>query len=342
MTLQFGKDKTAIIKGFAIVFMIVLHCFGGSEWYDADLRMNHNEFLMNFMPSLKICVGIFTFMVGYGYAFSKNKDISYSCHHIKALLIPYWIILFCFTVPFCINIINDYNVLINNMFGFQSNLSWVNWFIHFYIWSMIIMPFVGRLIDKKPYIFGTLVILMAFVGEVALHQLVPTYQENCYLQTLFNCLLQTPTMVLGYVFARKQLFQKIHVRSLSRIRTKFLVASTIVLFMLTIFFVRSKVSAVVGFNLDFFYSHLMIGCILYLFNQFKMPKFSKMMASLGNNSVYMWFFHGLFFTAAVRSIYQPLIMISTNLWVISIWTILFSYLCSSVLRVVVEKYILIK
>ena len=79
ITLAFGKDKTAIVKGIAIVFMMMLHCGV------ADV--------------LKLCVGIFTFMVGYGYAFAKVKDWRYSYLHIKKLLIPFWTILFVFTFP---------------------------------------------------------------------------------------------------------------------------------------------------------------------------------------------------------------------------------------------------
>ena len=79
ITLSFGKDKTAIIKGIAILFMIMLHCGVGDV--------------------LKICVGIFTFMVGYGYAFARVKDWRYSWQHIKKLLVPFWAILFVFTFP---------------------------------------------------------------------------------------------------------------------------------------------------------------------------------------------------------------------------------------------------
>lgn len=32
--ITFGKDKTKIIKGVAVIFMIVLHVFGGSGWYE--------------------------------------------------------------------------------------------------------------------------------------------------------------------------------------------------------------------------------------------------------------------------------------------------------------------
>lgn len=40
MTLEFGKEKTAIIKGLAIIFMIILHwiCFfkeqGSEVWFN--------------------------------------------------------------------------------------------------------------------------------------------------------------------------------------------------------------------------------------------------------------------------------------------------------------------
>lgn len=99
--ITFGKDKTRIIKGVAIIFMIVLHVFGGSGWYEEcnDLPINHNERLMHFMQSFQICVGVFVFMIGYGYAFSKSKDWKYSIRHIKQLLSVFWIVLLLFALP---------------------------------------------------------------------------------------------------------------------------------------------------------------------------------------------------------------------------------------------------
>lgn len=130
----FDRRKTAIIKGFAIVFMIILHVFGGADWYDVDLPMNQNERLMAFMKTFKICVGIFVFMVGYGYAFSKSKDFVYSVRHIKNLLRSFWIILFVFVCPAAVNTIGG-RELIYNMLGVSSTLCWVSWFVYFYIWA---------------------------------------------------------------------------------------------------------------------------------------------------------------------------------------------------------------
>lgn len=99
VNITFDKRKTAIIKGFAIVFMILLHVFGGPGWYEEDLPMNHNEALIHFMGAFKICVGMFVFMVGYGYAFARSKNVGYSVHHIKRLLTCFWVVLFCFAFP---------------------------------------------------------------------------------------------------------------------------------------------------------------------------------------------------------------------------------------------------
>lgn len=97
ITLSFGKDKTAIIKGIAIIFMIMLHCGV------ADV--------------LKLCVGIFTFMVGY--AFAKVNDWRYSLQHIKKLLIPFWTILFVFTFPvmYAQGNLGEAKMILLNMFG---------------------------------------------------------------------------------------------------------------------------------------------------------------------------------------------------------------------------------
>ena len=88
----FDKGMTSIVKGFAIIFMMLLHCYG-HENYDVSLNYDH-ALVDTFRSSFKVCVGMFVFLVGYGYAFSKTKDLNYSLQHIKKLLIPFWTILF--------------------------------------------------------------------------------------------------------------------------------------------------------------------------------------------------------------------------------------------------------
>ena len=119
-SLSFGKDKTAIIKGIAILFMIVLH-HGGQAWFDVKLPAFRDVATISYLSVFKICVGIFTFMVGYGYSFAKSKDWRYSLQHIKKLLIPFWSILFIFTLPIIVYKGELGGVkLILNLFGINS------------------------------------------------------------------------------------------------------------------------------------------------------------------------------------------------------------------------------
>lgn len=327
--ITFDKSKTAIIKGFAIVFMIILHVFGGSGWYDVDLPMNHNESLISFMGVFKICVGIFVFMVGYGYAFSKYKDLKYSVHHIKRLLTTFWLILFCFAFPAAYSSIGGGTELITNMLGVSSTLCWVSWFVYFYIWAMIVMPFAGRLIDRKPVVWAVILMGISYAGMLALHHFTD-FSANDWTQALFDCLLNTPLMLLGYLFARKKWYERIPVPSHWLTPVMAVTGAAVVLI------VRANVHGVLAIPMELIYSPVMILCILVLFTSVRLPICTKVFTELGDKSVYMWFFHALFFTAATRPVFARFVLISDNLWIIALWTIVLSYICSAVIKKIVE------
>lgn len=330
MTLEFGKEKTAIIKGLAIIFMIILHCSIPGNW-DISFMEFDSENWVRFMGVFKLCVGIFTFMVGYGYAFSKNKDLKYGLIHIRKLLIPFWIILIIFTLPVCYSQIGGGNILFLNMIGINSRLNWFSWFVAFYIFAMIVMPFVGRLIDQKPLFYSLVCIGAFFTGEVALYEFYPNYTENDWTQRLFDCLLQTPCMILGYLFAKQHWFTMIHIP-----QSKYM--SLLAFFLIVgILIARSLKSAFWGFNLDFFYAPLFIFSVLIMTNQLSNRIVSKVLTILGNTSVYMWFFHALFFTKVTRELYQPFVAVSDSFWIVTSWTILLTFVCSWCILFVVNK-----
>ena len=89
-------------------------------------------------------------------------------------------------------------------------------------------------------------------------------------------------------------------------------------------------------NFDIIYAPIIILCLLVVYSQFKLKYLSKVMSELGDKSVYMWFVHALFFTAATRPTYHKFVMISNNLWIVALWTILLSYLISIVIKKVVD------
>ena len=140
-----------------------------------------------------------------------------------------------------------------------------------------------------------------------------------------------PTVLLGYYCAKQQVFQKM------RIPQHWTMALGGILLIVLAFVGRAVCGAIAGFSLFIIYAPMAILGILVIFNSCKMPIISKVLTSLGNLSVYMWFFHALFFTDIVRTIYQPCILVSDNIFIITIWTILLTYVCSLILKIIEEK-----
>ena len=79
---RFDRDMTNIVKGFAILFMVKLHSYAGDFVYEVPLNYDHAFMFAH--DGFNICVGLFTFMIGYGYAFSFNK----SCHITSLDIVP--------------------------------------------------------------------------------------------------------------------------------------------------------------------------------------------------------------------------------------------------------------
>lgn len=327
--LSFGKDKTAIIKGIAIVFMIILHC-GEPECYMSDIPALLNLWLVHLLASFKICVGIFTFMVGYGYAFAKKKDWRYSFQHIKKLLIPFWVILFVFTLPFCFHEVSLSQWLLN-MFGVNSHYNWYSWFVAFFIYAMIVLPFMSRIIDRWPLIGSAGLIVLTYGIEVIIHQFVPNFSGNDWTQRLFDCMICSPTMVFGYLFAKKQWFLKIRVP-----QNGVSVVAALILVVL-VFAARMSISDIMSFNLDFFFAPLFILAVLVVFNIARLPILVKILTMLGETSVYMWFFHALYFQTVTRDVYQPLICFTENLWLIILFAVLLTFFCSFILAKITQS-----
>lgn len=215
------------------------------------------------------------------------------------------------------------------MLGISSTLCWVSWFVNFYIWAMIVMPFASRLIDKKPIVCTIILMGVSYAGLLAVRHFVD-FASTDWTQALFDCLLNTPLMLLGYLFARKKWYERIPVPSHWLTPVLAIAGAAVVLI------VKANVHGALAIPMGLIYSPVMILSILVLFTSVKLPICTKIFTELVDKSVYMWFFHALFFTAATRPVFAKFVLISDNLWIIALWTIVFSYICSAVIKKIVE------
>lgn len=325
--LKFGKDKTAIIKGIAILMMILLHCCCGPGWYDKEIPALQNASFVAFINgSLKICVAIYAFLVGFGYSFCKDRDIRYSLKHIWKLLVPYWIILLGLSLPFCNKEIGWEGIILS-MFGIEGSLSWVYWFVYFYIFQMLTLPILTRIIDKKPFLL-TLFFMMGFLGIKGVMHFYHI-ESNIWTDAVSACCIYSPIVLEGYLFGKEKLFTRITLPA----NWPMVIAASC-----TIVFVPIFRSFGLSFVTEWVMVPVFIIAVLYLFTAYELPVSSKILSACGNNSVYMWFVHGLFFTGTIRWFWQRFILISDNLVIISLWTIVLTFGVSWVLKTLVDSF----
>ncbi len=338
----FDKQMTGIIKGVAILFMLLLHCY--QDNYDVSLDFSYS--LTGYSGFFKLCVGMYVFMVGYGYAFSKTKDLRYGFQHIKKLLKSFWVILFVFTLPFCFREVlnDDFKTLFYNLFGIDSHYNWYSWFVYFFIYAMLVMPFISRFIDKKPLRNTAIAVIVAAFLIGAVHEVprvssmlfgihLPPTEQMRLVYALYNSLLMTPCMLLGYLFARNGYYERIRVDKCSKGLT---LAICLIVLLLT--FVLRRYVKIYHFPIhkDFFQIPFLIGAIVLLFNKFRWDALRRVLVKMGELSVYMWFFHALFFTTPVRWFYQPMITIFGHINLVVLWAILFTFIASWIIKTIVD------
>ena len=191
--INFGPDKSQLLRGLAIIFMITLH----------------NDTL----PEFKICVQIFTFLVGYGYSFAKNKDFKHGLKRIWHLLSHFWLILLGIFLPVAIwtgGYEPSLGNVVANMFGIESNLNWYSWYVYFYIFAMLIMIPISRIIDHFRFV-GLIILIIISLSICAGIRLIDGWSENIWLQAIFDCFLVSPTMFAGYYISATNMVEKIRI-----------------------------------------------------------------------------------------------------------------------------------
>ena len=327
----FDKDMTSIVKGFAILFMLMLHCY---DDYKYEVPLNYDHAFMFAHDGFHICVGIYAFLIGFGYAFSRTKDLRYGWQHIKKLMIPYLTIFLLFILPTCYKefFASGWKMMLYTILGLDVKFFYYNWFIYVFIYAMLVMPLIARFIDKRPLRNTAIAIVIAYLAEVFAHFLIYPYVDSHIHYMLFNCLTLTPLILLGYLFAHEHYYERIRVDKLS----KSLVLVVSLLTIVAMIYVDSKFRLGYGILFEFFYVPLIIGAIALLFCKFIFRYLKPLMVKIGWASMYMWFLQALFHTPIVRTVYQPIVTIFNDINLVVVWTMAVLFFAAWLLRSIVD------
>lgn len=131
----FSKEEFLVLKGVAILLMLIHHLFTYPGWYVAGISYQYSDvFAGYFCWSTKICVGIFAFLTGYAYVYNETPDYRYAWKKIKVFLSNYWIV---YIPILLLSMLGGYQFdwkdFVLGLFGLSTNVMTFCWYVYFYL-----------------------------------------------------------------------------------------------------------------------------------------------------------------------------------------------------------------
>lgn len=293
------KETTRQIKGIAILLMIFHHFCGTA------LFPKLGEMWIRIGASCKICVAIYAVLSGYGYFFAKEKTVRYGLKKIWGLLEIYWLSLFTLFIPAAIR--GGWRLtpgaLVIQLFGLYPNLNFFAWYVFFYVFCMLAMPFLYRIFRKNLLRNVLIALLIPYALEILLHS-VPAYSEIRAVYVLFDCMLYLPCFLSGYLMAKHGVMDNVN-RVLPKQRAGRMIVCIVGI--VAVFFLRMICNSVYGFQLDVFYAPAFVCFAAALFEACGKKPLRGTFSILGKYSAGMWFFHAVFFSTYICDTFQPIL-----------------------------------
>lgn len=284
--LNFSNEMSRLVRGVAIILMVAGHTMPGRI--------------------IGFAVPLFSFLVGYGYAFSHNRGPSHSASRIWHLLSYFWLILFGICLPAALLTYPgqiQVREVVANMFGLIGRFNFFCWYIYFYIAAMLIMPLASRITDRWG-LAGTLAMMACFgilaylLGPLSKSETLPATIH--WYTAAYRISRYMPIVLWAYWLAKANVFSRIKLP-----RHPVVVIGAIVLF-IGIYLLRGISGRIFQFA-DFAWAALAAMAIALPFNLYKLSIIRNILTQLGMKSMGIWFLHALFFTHATRDAFLPLI-----------------------------------
>lgn len=305
------KKTTQKIKGIAILIMIAHH------FLVYDFGAAFSNIWVCIGSNFKICVGIYAVLSGYGYFFAKKKTVKYGLKKSWGLLQEYWITLFIIFIPLAILggwKVTWKNILIN-FFALGPNLNWNAWYVYFFIFCMLVMPWVSKIFCFHPVMNVSLALGVPFVLEAGIHVIFPYYLAITMLQVLFNCMLYFGVFLMGYLMAKYDIIRKI--------QFSWILGLLMMIGAIGLRIVLRHINTF-GFNTDAIYAPIFVLGAAKFFEG-KQSKYTNVFDLLGKYSTGMWFFHAVFFATYVKDYFQPMMTVVKPLPLMYVWLVMLSF-----------------
>lgn len=290
------KDYSNMVKGMAVLMMIMHHIWGFPEKIPA-LPLSNFEVLLG--AAGKICVSIFMFISGYGlyYTFEKKETIRV-WHRVWNVYKRFWQVFLIFVPIGFLFLSKPFAVqeLLANLFclKFSYNQEW--WFLGTYIELLLVLPVMLMANQKKyfPYlIVGLSVLLRGLSGLINLNS------GGASSHIYYFC-YYFPSFFIGMLFCKYSLYERF--RAVVDRESLCLVICLVLTWVA--FVVRSK-WGITEMTI------VMPPLCIYLFVVFfrKIGRANQVFLFFGKHSMNMWLIHSFF---CYYYFQKEMLMVSNN------------------------------
>lgn len=182
------KD-TNVLKGIAILLLILHHCLYTGEGYDDIVLFGHPLF-QNIGEFSKLCVALFVFLSGYGLTAKTQKDGGIDCiwkfyrHRYMKLMLNYWVIYLIFVPIGILFFHRTFPVVYGENWLFKAIVDFLG------LYKAIIGDFHGY--NATWWFFGVIIILYL------IYPLLWRYRRFCFLMIPMGIMVPTVASFLPF------------------------------------------------------------------------------------------------------------------------------------------------
>lgn len=295
----FTLERSQIIKGIAIILMIMTHLFN-DYWIQPENRRIHWYIMgvdieQQIAYAAGICVGLYAFCSGY--AFWENKKFQNAQYRLKKIvifLLNYWIaygVLILIGLAFSNNGLPTLPDFLSTLFGIISGPGIVPqfaWYVSFYIEILVVAPILIKFASRKEWSMCFLVIIIGcramcfFISHTGLSS-IPTLEG--FFQNL-------PTVYIGIFFAKYSVFERLYIL-MENIKGKNVTKIVISVFIITVCYgIQIIFPYIKGFKMEAYLAPVIIFYILYLRDLIpNLRLFDKFLFLLCGYSTNLWYLH---------------------------------------------------
>lgn len=288
MNIKFTKKDTLIIKGIAIILMIMHHLFA----FPTRVIYEYSHYKLEFYIGEfgKICVSMFLFLSGLGIYYSLGDSFKYNIkkvfNKVKSIYFNY-ILIFLLFIPigfFAFKVKFNLKEFILNFFGVISTYNNEWWFFRVYLILLITAPiFIMRISSKKSIAFLQIFFLYFIAKSMRIVFISINFEESYFINEIINVVLMAQSFYMGVLFAKFKAFEKLEELflkyKLNNIYIHMLILISIVMIRKFIGGSTLRDTIIVPF---FIFSSLKI---------VKNTRFEKLLTILGKHSNNIWLVH---------------------------------------------------